>query len=173
MEKVVINCYGAHFWQPLINQYEGEFWRAKCFCRWVSDLILLKINISDMISELAGTDFMINSTELKMLWWHLNSSSNHLKVPEMNPCTSLSTASNNDIFDSIQIINEGCLIWNVGWNFQGFMASGVTLGGTKYCSNLHSSYSYSLILSTFSLNKALDFCVDCCQGTMHWIAATE
>ena len=35
-----------------------------------------------MISELAGADFMINSMESKMLWWHFNSCSTDLKVPE-------------------------------------------------------------------------------------------
>lgn len=35
-----------------------------------------------MISELAGTDFMINSMESKMLRLHFNSCSTDLKVPE-------------------------------------------------------------------------------------------
>lgn len=34
------------------------------------------------MSELAGTDFMINSMESKMLWWHFNSWATDLKVSE-------------------------------------------------------------------------------------------
>lgn len=39
-----------------------------------------------MISELAGADFMINSVESKMLWWHFNSDSTDLKAMEPGSC---------------------------------------------------------------------------------------
>lgn len=39
-----------------------------------------------MISELAGADFMINSVESKMLWWHFNSDSTDLKGLEPGSC---------------------------------------------------------------------------------------
>lgn len=39
-----------------------------------------------MISELAGADFMINSVESKMLWWHFNSDSTDLKALELGSC---------------------------------------------------------------------------------------